>query len=160
MILNTLFILICLTIIVFQDLKYRRIHVFLPLLLFVIAVFKQDENFREWDNLFKNILFFLITFSVLTVYLSIKNKRFINPFEGYFGLGDFLFFLAISPLFHLYNFILYFILSLLFSLIIQLLLLKFMKNKTIPLAGFASLFLILIICKDLFFNFKKMTLIV
>ncbi len=158
--LNTLFILICLVIIVFQDLKYRRIHVFLPLLLFVISVLKHDVNFKEWDNLFKNILFFIATFTVLTVYLSVKNKRFINPFEAYFGLGDFLFFLAISPLFPLYNFILYFILSLLFSLIIQFLVQKFMKNKAIPLAGFASLFLILVICKDLFFNFKKMTLIV
>ncbi len=91
--------------------------------------------------------------------MSVKNKKIINPFQTYFGMGDFLFYIAVAPLFITYNFILYFILSMLFSIIMFLLLRKKMKEETIPLAGFASLLLLALIASDMFLEFYKITVL-
>jgi hypothetical protein len=91
--------------------------------------------------------------------MSWKNKGFLNPFEHYFGLGDLMFYLAITPLFLLKNYVIYFIGSMLFSILLQLGLKKRMKHETVPLAGFASLLLVVLILKDLFLNVYKITLI-
>jgi hypothetical protein len=106
-----------------------------------------------------NTGFFLITLGILTVYMSVKSKKFLNPFQHYFGLGDLLFYVAVTPLFLLKNYILYFILSLLFAIVLQFGLKKFIKEETVPLAGFSSLFLFIIILKDSFFVFQKITLL-
>lgn len=91
--------------------------------------------------------------------MSVKNKKIINPFQTYFGIGDFLFYIAVAPLFLTFNFILYFILSMLFSIIMFLLLRKKMKEETIPLAGFASLLLLALIASDMFLDFYKITVL-
>ncbi|WP_123955308.1 hypothetical protein [Flavobacterium cheongpyeongense] len=88
-----------------------------------------------------------------------KTKKFLNPFENYFGLGDLLFYIAITPLFLLKNYILYFILSMLFAILMQLGLKKFIKEETVPLAGFSALFLFIILLKDNFIDFQKITLL-
>ena len=106
-----------------------------------------------------NTIFFLITLSVLTIYMSIKNKKFLNPFQNYFGLGDLLFYIAITPLFLLQKYILFFILSMVFAVAMQLGLKKIIKQETVPLAGFSALFLIMIILKDTLWNFQKMTML-
>ncbi|PXY41155.1 hypothetical protein DMB65_09375 [Flavobacterium cheongpyeongense] len=91
--------------------------------------------------------------------MSLKTKKFLNPFENYFGLGDLLFYIAITPLFLLKNYILYFILSMLFAILMQLGLKKFIKEETVPLAGFSALFLFIILLKDNFIDFQKITLL-
>lgn len=91
--------------------------------------------------------------------MSLKSKKFLNPFEHYFGLGDLLFYVAITPLFLLKNYILYFILSMLFAILMQLGLKKFIKDETVPLAGFSALFLFIILLKDNFIGFQKITLL-
>ncbi|OUL62336.1 hypothetical protein B8T70_10410 [Flavobacterium sp. AJR] len=88
-----------------------------------------------------------------------KSKKFLNPFQHYFGLGDLLFYTAITPLFLLRNYILFFILSLLFAILMQFGLKKFIKEETVPLAGFSALFLIIMILKDNFMFFQKITLL-
>ncbi|WP_278008956.1 hypothetical protein [Flavobacterium gyeonganense] len=88
-----------------------------------------------------------------------KSKKFLNPFEHYFGLGDLLFYVAITPLFLLKNYILYFILSMLFAILMQLGLKKFIKEETVPLAGFSALFLFIILLKDSLIDFQKITLL-
>lgn len=154
-----MFLLIALAIIAFQDIKYRKIHVTLPFLIFGLSLFLCHLHFLSWKVILGNAAFFLITFSILTAYMSLKNKKIINPFEAYFGLGDFLYFLAVTPLFYLKGYMSYFIFSLLFSLVVYYIFLKFLTQKTIPLAGFASLFLILVIGKDLFLGISKMTVL-
>lgn len=106
-----------------------------------------------------NAAFFIIILSLLVVYMSIKNKQFSNPFRNYFGLGDLLFYLAVTPLFVLRNYVLFFILSMFFAIILQLGLRKKMQHQTVPLAGFSALFLILVILKDQLLDFQKMTLL-
>ncbi|WP_432419631.1 prepilin peptidase [Flavobacterium aestivum] len=153
-------LLICLLIIFFQDWKYRRIHVLLPLLIFFLSYFimRSDNKLSNITVLF-NACFFLIVLSILTIYMSLKSKRFLNPFENYFGLGDLLFYIAITPLFYLKNYVLFFILSMLFAISLQLTLKKIMKHNSVPLAGFSSLFLIIILTIDSLLNFHKISLI-
>ena len=91
--------------------------------------------------------------------MSIKNKQFLNPFENYFGLGDLLFYIAITPLFLLQKYVLFFILSMVFAVAMQFGLKKIMKHETVPLAGFSALLLIILILKDTLLNFQKMTII-
>jgi hypothetical protein len=91
--------------------------------------------------------------------MSLKSKKFLNPFENYFGLGDLLFYVAVTPLFLLQNYILYFILSMLFAIVVQFGFKKIIKEETVPLAGFSALFLFIIVLKDSFVDFQKMTLL-
>ena len=153
-------LLLCLVIVFIQDWKFRKIHVVLPLVIFAISFFViAIEKYDLLEIVLFNVGFFLITLSILTIYMSMKSKRFLNPFHHYFGLGDLLFYVAITPLFLLKNYILFFILSLLFAIILQFGLKKFIKEETVPLAGYSALFLFIVILKDTFFVFQKITLL-
>ncbi|MEO6175608.1 MAG: hypothetical protein ABIP27_10710 [Flavobacterium circumlabens] len=106
-----------------------------------------------------NTAFFLITLSILVLYMSIKSKKFLNPFEHYFGLGDLLFYIAVTPLFVLPNFIVFFILSMVFALVVQLVFKKVITEHTVPLAGFSALFLGIVLIRDYCSFYPKLTLI-
>jgi hypothetical protein len=151
-------LLLCLLALFFQDWKYRKIHILLPLVVFICAVHVSGRSVMTSDIL-KNAGFFTITLGALMIYMSIKARRFSNPFQNYFGLGDFLFYLAITPLFSLYNYTLFFIGSMLFAIAIHFVLRKKMQHSTIPLAGFSSLLLFAAIAKDLSFHSHKLTLL-
>ncbi|MFD0963855.1 hypothetical protein [Pseudofulvibacter geojedonensis] len=56
------------------------------------------------------------------------------------GLGDILLFIALTCTFSLVSFITLFVSSLLFSLLLHLISSKGNKEKTVPLAGYMSLF--------------------
>lgn len=90
--------------------------------------------------------------------MSIKNKQFLNPFQHYFGLGDLLFYIAISPILILKNYVLFFITSMIFAIVMQFLLQSKMKQKSVPLAGFSAVLLFFIVVFDLVFDFQKITL--
>lgn len=153
-------LLLCLIVIFIQDWKYRRIHIVLPIVIFSLSIFLISiKNIGLIKVIAFNSGFFLITLSILTAYMSLKSKKFLNPFQHYFGLGDLLFYVAITPLFLLKNYILFFILSLLFAIFLQFGLKKFIKDETVPLAGFSSLFLFIILLKDNFMFFQKITLL-
>ena len=151
---------LCLLFVFLQDLKYRHIHVVLPLLIFSMSIYIfYQKQFITVKVVLVNIIFLLLTLTLLVLYMSIKNKAFLNPFANYFGIGDLLFFIAITPLFYTYNFILVFIFSMIFSALLQVTFGKLMKIKSVPLAGFSALFLLLVIVKDLLFNFNKITIV-
>lgn len=153
-------LLFCLLIVFFQDWKYRAIHVVLPILIFLSSYFIiKQENKLSNKIMLLNICFFIITLSILTIYMSLKNKRFLNPFQNYFGLGDLLFYICIAPLFNLKNYILYFILSMFFAICMQFTLRKKIKHNTVPLAGFSALFLFIILAMDSLLNVPKISLI-
>lgn len=145
--------------ILYQDIKSRLIHVSLPIIIFVSALiinyYSIELNFKM--ALF-NAIFILINIIGLVIYFSVKNKKLINPINKSIGLGDLLFFFALTPLFNVKPFIVFFIFGLLFSLVTHLLIsiLKKDKNATIPLAGYLSAFLIINI---LFKSVFKITLI-
>lgn len=91
--------------------------------------------------------------------MSLKTRKFLNPFQNYFGLGDLLFYVAIAPLFILQNYILFFILSMVFAIGLQMGLKKIIRENTVPLAGFSALLLFILIIKDMMLDFQKITLL-
>ncbi|WP_426096021.1 prepilin peptidase [Flavobacterium sp. DSR2-3-3] len=144
----------------FQDWKYRRIHVGLPLAIFLFSLYViQHENKILFKIIVYNLVFFLLTLIILILYMSLKTKKFLNPFQNYFGLGDLLFYVAIAPLFLLQNYILFFIFSMIFAIGLQLGLKKIIRENTVPLAGFSALLLFILIIKDMMLDFQKITLL-
>jgi hypothetical protein len=153
----TIFLIPILLLIFLQDLKKRTIHVGLPIVIFLLALL---VNYISLDLNFSviayNVTFVLINIIGLTLYLSFKSKSFVNPIDTYIGLGDIVFFLALTPLFNLKPFILFFILGLLFSLLMHVAFMLFKRIQTIPLAGYLSLFLILNILAENFFKINML----
>lgn len=153
-------LLLCLLVLFFQDWKYRSIHMVLPILIFLSSYYIiRQENKLSNKIMILNLCFFLITLSILILYMSLKNKRFLNPFQNYFGLGDLLFYISVTPLFNLKNYILFFILSMIFAICLQFTLRKKMKHKTVPLAGFSALFLFIILAMDGLLSIPKISLL-
>ncbi|WP_349238953.1 prepilin peptidase [Flavobacterium yafengii] len=153
-------LLFCLLIVFLQDWKYRRIHVGLPLAIFFFSFYLiQHENKILVKIIVYNLFFFLLTLSILIIYMSLKTRKFLNPFQNYFGLGDLLFYVAIAPLFLLQNYILFFIFSMIFAIGLQLGLKKIIQENTVPLAGFSALLLFILIIKDMILDFQKITLL-
>jgi len=161
---NNIFLIILilgLILIVYQDLKFRRIHVALPVLIFIIAILKSIYSYGEVNrDMDLTYGFIILNFFVIFIYLSIKEKRWVNPFKKHIGLGDFLFLLAIVPLFYLRPYIIFFIMGMVFSLILYGVFRVRSNYNNIPLAGYFSvLLLVLIIVNkglttcDLFKNF-------
>lgn len=150
-------VLLCLGAIFLQDLKYRRIHIVFPVIIFMISFF--IINKRNLEIVIFNLVFFLMTIGLLTLYMSLKNKKFLNPFQNYFGLGDLFFYMAITPFFVIKNYIIFFIFSMIFAIVLQLGFKKRIGKESIPLAGFSSLLLIFVILVDLLLNFDKATIL-
>lgn len=134
-----------------QDNKMRHIHVLLPFVVLLFGYFLVKNIPSIHFIILNNLIFLITTFLGLIVYMSIKNKKFINPFKNYFGLGDLLFYAAISPLFLLKNYVIFFILSMLFAISVQYFFKKHITQYSVPLAGLSSILLIIIIFKDAFF---------
>ena len=157
---TTIILFICLFLVFWQDLKNRTIHVLLPMLIFTTSYYLISlKSNLVLVILGTNVSFFIITFSILIIYMSLKSKKFLNPFAHYFGLGDFLFYISISPLFYLKNYIIYFILSMVFAILVKSIFNKKISTISVPLAGLSSFLLAVLIIFDLFLCFKKITLL-
>ncbi len=76
---------------------------------------------------------------MLTLYLSIREKKIILITDGFFSIGDILFLAAVIPLFHFNEYIIFFTLGTSFTLLVHLIVQLFKKQKTIPYAGYMSL---------------------
>lgn len=137
-------LVIVLLLVFYQDYKRRTIHVILPILIFSINIV---INYLFLDisviDVVYNIVFIAINIIGLVLYFSIKSKQLVNPIDSSIGIGDIVFLVAITPLFNLKSFVLFFILGLMFSLIVHFIYSVFKKTKNIPLAGYLSIFLIL-----------------
>ena len=125
-----------------QDILYRKIFVFYPLLLFVILLIINQQSIGvTWQDVMLNFLFIILNFAGLFIYFSLKNRKFHNPLDQEIGMGDLLLFFAVVPLCPFYNFMQYFIIGLVFSVLIHFVVLLFKpKNLTVPLAGYLSIF--------------------
>lgn len=136
-----LYILLLLLFVVFiQDFKTRRIYSMLLPIIFLTSIAYRWKTFDLHQVLLCN-LYILILLISLTLYLSFKNKRFTLVWKGYLGLGDILFLVAVTPLFHVLEYIYFLTFSLLIIIILYLLSIVFIKRKTIPLAGYLSVIL-------------------
>lgn len=152
MIIQSLLILFFLFIF-FQDYKNRLVYWFLfpsiGLLSFYIQ-FSKIGIINAGINAIFNLFFtFLI---LITCYLYSRFKLKKNIKEA-LGIGDILFFLFISLTFSITSFFVFFVFSLLFSLSLHQLLKHKNKDKTVPLAGYMSLFFATVYLMDLIFNY-------
>ncbi|MFD2581596.1 hypothetical protein ACFSR6_03780 [Pedobacter vanadiisoli] len=129
---------------VYQDFKYRGIYwwMFPVLFLLMAAATVRVLGFTATiSQAVKNGLFLALQFLVLTGYISIKQKKLTNIFDGFFGLGDLLFLVVLCFGFSFLNYVLFHLLSL--TLIILFTAIFGQQSKThgkkIPLAGYQAL---------------------
>ncbi len=129
-------------VVLFQDVKSRSIHVILPISIFGLCLWVNAlSTLLEFKVIFYNLGFIGINLLGLVIYFTIKTKSFVNPIDRFMGLGDVAFFIAITPLFDLKDFMLFFIVGLIFSLMVHGISALFKRTKTIPLAGYLSVLL-------------------
>lgn len=146
-------IIVVLCLLIFQDLKFRAVSWPLLLMLFLFGV-NRSVIMQGWEaasGYFAfNAGFVLIQLLCLTLYFSITQKDPVNITTAHLGWGDIFFFFAVAVFFPPFNFVLYFVTSLLLVAIsfgmAKLILKK--KLKTIPLAGgLAALMLLALVIR-------------
>ncbi|MBX2828090.1 MAG: hypothetical protein KTR22_08000 [Flavobacteriaceae bacterium] len=155
-------ILLCvfLGIIGFQDFKYRAIHFLLVILVFAAGVSLLIFNAVPIAIFAVTLLFITLMVTLLWLYLSAKNGRWINPFKKYIGLGDVLFFFAVTPLFAVQNYLFFFTTGMVVALFLALLYFRKKHQASIPLAGILAFYLIglkgfaWVLQKDIFYTFN------
>ncbi len=141
--------LILLALVLYQDLKYRAISWVLLPLLAIVFVLKSLQVVAMGELLQEsliNLSFIIAQLLVLTAFISLQQKAFVNIFKSHIGLGDLLFFVVSCTAFSFLNFVLFYTTGLLFVLLSFLLLKQVVKNtkKEVPLAGGLALFMMLI----------------
>lgn len=127
--------------IIYQDFKERAISAWTIPLIFLLSVYLawSDLIWEAWFLLF-NVSFIAVQLLGVSLYFSLKHRQWVNVTKDYLGLGDVLFFLAITPLFAPLQFCCFFVASLVFILLgAGIYHLSIHKLKTIPLAGAMSI---------------------
>ena len=143
---------------IYQDCKYRLIHVIIPIVLLILASWSFLSKGLLIRDLLPSLVFLTLVIIGLFVYVSVKSKRLVNPIDSFLGLGDVLFFLAIIPLFYVTSYVLFFISGMFFSAIMHLVL-GGQKKDHLPLAGYLSIYLIVLLIvnqfttKELFYTY-------
>lgn len=133
--------------VIYQDFKNKEISWFLIPLLLIIGITNALISIDYIDFLtYAGINLTIVVLNLLgvTLFISLKEKKIKNIIDTYLGLGDILFFFVITVLFSPFNFILFFIGSILLTSLVYIIVMLFDKNKQplIPLAGAMSLVLI------------------
>jgi len=126
----------------FQDWKSRSIHIGILVSLAVITSTIFYQMSVDWKIVGLNLAFITVVMGGLVLYIAFKEGRFINIFKAHFGIGDVVFFIAVSPLFSNENFILFFISGMILSACTHLIVSKSKGESTIPLAGYLSIYLV------------------
>jgi len=154
-------ILLILGFIVYEDFKFRAVTWYLFPLLAVIILIENIvvyTSVMSWQNFIINFVFIIVQLIAVTLYLSMKNKKWIWIWEEYLGLGDILFLLVLCLFFSPLNLIVFYLSSLILTVIAVLLLRKIYPSfAVIPLAGLQSGFLAALIIFNLLtspMNFK------
>ncbi|MFC5044446.1 prepilin peptidase [Aquimarina hainanensis] len=139
-------ILIHLIVISYQDIKAREVYWFLfPALAALLGwSHYQHSLFIHFINAVGiNIAMVSVILGILYLYnVLIIKKKFL---EEVFGLGDVLFLYAVAIGFPTISFLVILVFSIFFSLILWIAVKRFSSENTAPLAGFASLFLLILL---------------
>ncbi|MFQ6601763.1 hypothetical protein [Flavobacterium sp. C3NV] len=126
-------------IVLYQDFKDRLVYWFLypiiGVLSFVIQLYNVPTTIAFF-NLGVNLLFITLILGISFLYTRFRNLNFANAI----GIGDILFFVFVSGTFSIVSFFVLFVFALLFSIILQQVLINKEKDQTVPLAGYMSLF--------------------
>lgn len=142
-------LLLCTLVMIFiQDIKERKVSLFLLLLGILFGGFLHfyaQNTMVFLSNIVMNLSFVVLIFLILWLYAKLKIKKSIF---SVFGFGDLLFFILLGVSLPMLSFLVVFVASLIFSLAIFLLLKKSLTKDTVPLAGFQALFLSLVIISN------------
>lgn len=144
--------LIVLGILFYQDMKEQKVSLWMLLLgLFSggFLHFLHQDSLVFLSTILINLLFVSIIFSVLLLYSKFKLQK--NIF-AVFGLGDLLFFTILAVSLPILSFLMVFVFSTIFSLILFLILKKHFTTNTVPLAGLQSLFLAIVLIINTFID--------
>lgn len=137
--------------VLYQDFKSRLVYWFLypiiGILGFAIQLYKLPLSI-VLINLGFNLLFVILILSIAIMYSKFRKLDLKNTI----GIGDILFFIFITGTFSIVSFLVLFVFSLLFSLMLHLVLSNKKKQDTVPLAGYMSLFFGVIYTASFFFN--------
>lgn len=134
-----LILLIVFALVLYQDFKSRLVYWFLYPIIGILAFAIQLHNLPlsiALTNLGGNLIFVVLILAVSMIYARLRKLNFKNTI----GIGDILFFLFIAGTFSIVSFLVLFVFSLLFSLILHLVLSNKKEQSTVPLAGYMSLF--------------------
>ena len=142
-------IIITLLLLVYQDIKQRAIHVILPIILLGLGLFKFFMYGNNYNELFTTSIFLSLVLIGLGLYVSVKHRAFVNPIDSSIGLGDIVFFIAIIPLFYSTTYVFFFISGMFLSVLGHLIFNK-RKHLHVPLAGYLSIYLVLVISINTF----------
>lgn len=124
----------------FQDFKYRGISWYLFPVAAVGSIFLGLE-LTGWQDVgvhfLWNVAFVILQLSLLSIYFSIKKKRFVNIVNSYLGIADILLLLLFAMSFSPLNFIIFYCINLCLAATISLLLVLIKQDRSfkIPLAG-------------------------
>ena len=134
-----------------QDIKDREVSLYLLILGILIGgslhyIKSPTEVFLV--SILMNFVFVSFIFGILILYVNFKMKQAIF---SVFGKGDLLFFILMALSLPSLAFVVVFVFSLFFSLIVFSIFKSKLNMKTVPLAGLQSLFLGLSIIVNLIF---------
>lgn len=143
--------------IAYTDCKDRSVPVYLLLGLLVICLVNtalQVDITTAFLQLAVNTALIVLLLISLLLYYRLRQGSFKGVVNQKLGAGDIVFWIAITPLFSLFNFMLFFISSLVIVLIVMMVrLARKQPVALIPLAGYQALVLAaIIIINALFFN--------
>ena len=134
----------------YQDITWRKVNVWVICAVFLLCLWYGWNSLAPHDftlRLLLNNLFILFQLIILYGYLIIRYQKLKLHLLQFLGLGDILFWIAITPLFAFPEFLIFFVISILLSLVIFIGYRVISKDNKIliPLAGFQSLVLIFFI---------------
>ncbi|MCW3071753.1 MAG: type leader peptidase [Bacteroidetes bacterium] len=144
-----LLLLSCLGVIAFQDFRERQVS-WIPLVLLFVSFGWKGLLTLDFNSLLAgfifNAAFILFQLLMLTLWMSIRNKKWTNIIDVYLGLGDILFFVALSTAFAPFQFVVFYSGSMTITVIGVMIcrLLSVRTNPEIPLAG--SMAAVMMIC--------------
>lgn len=133
-----------------QDLKSRAVYwILFPLLfacLFILKLIEHNTVNQIFESAGINLVFLGVQMLAVSAYFSIKNKRWVKITTALLGWGDVLLLLCLTVCFSVLNYLLFYVMSLLLSLMTWMILkaVNLVKSQHIPLAGFQSIVLVLL----------------
>ncbi|TKC04529.1 hypothetical protein FA048_19510 [Pedobacter polaris] len=156
------FIFAILVFIAWQDFKFRAVYWWLFVTL-LIALTGLKITHSNWQTLVYdlkcNVMFLGVQLLFLTLYFSIKEKKMVNIFHSYFGLGDLFFLLSITTYFSFFNYVVYYLISLFVIILMSIAVHILVKSASakIPLAGEQALLLMVFMLVDGFVQNVNLT---
>ena len=142
----------------YLDFKERKVLLSVLILLFASNILYVTELLSLQDallNIAGNSVLLLAYVTLIGLYVFLRFGK-NELFQKYLGVGDVVFLFSVTPLFALYNFILYQLIGLVFTLIVWLVLQQtqrdWVQSRTIPLAGVLSALLFFLL---LYVNYAK-----